>query len=61
MTNLNAFLPPDFPWLILEALGNNDRGQIVGFAVNESTGEVHGYVLTPAEKTTETQLESARW
>jgi len=36
------------PWLILEALGNNDRGQIIGFAMNNSTGEVHGYELTPS-------------
>jgi hypothetical protein len=47
MTNLNAFMSPGSPWLILEALGNNDRGQIIGFAMNNSTGEVHGYVPTP--------------
>jgi probable HAF family extracellular repeat protein len=47
MTNLNAFLSPNSLWVILEALGNNDREQIVGFAMNNSTGEVHGYVLTP--------------
>jgi hypothetical protein len=28
---------------------NNDRGQIVGFAMNKSTGEIHGHLLTPTE------------
>jgi len=47
MTDLNKLIPPNSPWLLLEALGNNDRGQIVGYAYNYSTGEVHGYLLTP--------------
>jgi probable HAF family extracellular repeat protein len=47
MTNLNTFVSPDSPWVLLEALGNNDRGQIVGYAFNTMSGEVHGYVLAP--------------
>lgn len=49
MTNLNALIPADSPWFLLEALGGNDRGQIVGFAFNTLTGEVHGYLATPCE------------
>jgi probable HAF family extracellular repeat protein len=47
MTDLKTVMSPDSPWVLLEALGNNDRGQIVGFAFNTVSGEVHGYVLTP--------------
>jgi probable HAF family extracellular repeat protein len=46
-TNLNALIPPDAPWLLLEALGNNDRGQIVGYGVRTDIGEIHAYVATP--------------
>jgi probable HAF family extracellular repeat protein len=47
MTNLNTLIPPDSPWLLLEALGNNDRGQIVGYGLRTDIGEVHAYVATP--------------
>jgi probable HAF family extracellular repeat protein len=50
MTDLNTLIPPGFPWLLLEALGNNDRGQIVGYALQTATGEVHAYVLTPCDE-----------
>lgn len=49
MTDLNALIPSDSPWFLLEALGENDRGQIVGFALNILTGEVHGYLATPCD------------
>jgi probable HAF family extracellular repeat protein len=47
MTDLNTLIPPDSPWLLLEALGNNDRGQIVGYGLRTDIGEVHAYVATP--------------
>jgi probable HAF family extracellular repeat protein len=56
MMDLNTLIPPDSPWLLLEALGNNDRGQIVGYAFNTTTGEVHGFLATPAPGTENTPL-----
>lgn len=47
MTNLNTFLPANSPWVLLEALGNNERGEIIGFAQNNNVAGWHGYVLTP--------------
>jgi probable HAF family extracellular repeat protein len=47
MTNLNALISPNSPWLLLEALGNNDRGQIVGYGYRTDIGEVHAYLATP--------------
>jgi probable HAF family extracellular repeat protein len=47
MTNLNTLIPPDSPWLLLEALGNNDRGQIVGYGLRTDIGEVHAFLATP--------------
>src|SRR3984893_6763963 len=50
MTNLNALIPSDSPWFLIEALGINDRGQIAGPAFNTSTGDFHGYLLTPCDE-----------
>jgi probable HAF family extracellular repeat protein len=59
MTNLNTFISPDSPWILLEALGNNDRGQIVGFASNTISSEVHGYVLTPVSEEDDSPLSAS--
>jgi probable HAF family extracellular repeat protein len=50
MTDLNTLIPPGSPWLLLEALCNNDRGQIVGYALQTAIGEVHAYLLTPCDE-----------
>lgn len=49
MTNLNALIPLGSPWLLLEALGNNNRGQIVGYGLRTDLGEIHAYVATPCD------------
>jgi probable HAF family extracellular repeat protein len=49
MTNLNTLISPNSPWLLLEALGNNNRGQIVGFGLRTDTGEAHAFVATPCD------------
>jgi probable HAF family extracellular repeat protein len=49
MTNLNTLIPADSPMFLLEALGNNDLGQIVGFG-QLANGDVHAYVLTPCDE-----------
>src|SRR5262249_1142688 len=46
MTNLNALISPNSPWLLLEALGNNDRGQIVGYGYRTEIGEGHAYLAS---------------
>jgi probable HAF family extracellular repeat protein len=47
MYNLNDLIPPGSPYYILHGFGINDWGQIVGFAVNTTTGEVHGFLASP--------------
>jgi probable HAF family extracellular repeat protein len=48
MWDLNTLVPADSPLYLLEAWGAiNDRGQIVCFAYNMSTGEYRGALLTP--------------
>jgi probable HAF family extracellular repeat protein len=47
--DLNTLIPADSPWFLIEALGINDRGQIVGFAFNTTTQEAHGFMATPCE------------
>jgi len=49
MTDLNSLIPSDSPWFIHEALGINDRGQIVGHAIDKVSGELHAYLATPVE------------
>lgn len=47
IADLNTLIPPGSPWLLLEALSINDRGQIVTPAYNTVSGESHGLLLTP--------------
>jgi probable HAF family extracellular repeat protein len=47
MTDLNDLIPADSPLYLMYALGINDAGEIVGFALQKSTGDVHAYVAIP--------------
>lgn len=47
MTDLNTLIPADSPLYLLNATSNNDWGQIVGSALETSTGEVHAFLATP--------------
>jgi probable HAF family extracellular repeat protein len=47
MMDLNTLIRADSPLYLLEAGSNNDRGQIVGNALEISTGEVHAFLATP--------------
>jgi hypothetical protein len=47
--DLNNLIPADSSLFLLEALGINDLGQIVGYGVQTTTGEVHGFVATPVQ------------
>jgi probable HAF family extracellular repeat protein len=47
MTNLNDVIPADSPLFLIKATAINERGQIAGFGLQTSTGELHAYLATP--------------
>jgi probable HAF family extracellular repeat protein len=49
MTDLNTLIPANSPLFLMNATSNNDRGQIVGSALQISTGETHVFLATPIE------------
>lgn len=49
MTDLATLVPADSPLDFPDPTGINSRGQIVGLGVQKSTGEFHGFLLTPTD------------
>lgn len=49
MSDLNALVPADSPLYLLIAFGINDAGQIAGFGVNTSTGDLHAFLAIPCD------------
>jgi probable HAF family extracellular repeat protein len=47
LSDLNDLVAADSPLYLMYALGINDAGEIVGFALQKGTGEVHAYVASP--------------
>ena len=47
LSDLNDLIAPDSPLYLMYALGINDAGEIVGFALQKSTGDVHAYLAHP--------------
>jgi probable HAF family extracellular repeat protein len=47
MTDLNTLIPAGSPLFLLDGNGVNSQGEIVGDALQISTGEVHAYLATP--------------
>jgi hypothetical protein len=47
MFDLNSLIPADSPLFLMLACSINARGEIVGQAVDKTSGEVRGYMLTP--------------
>jgi len=47
MTDLNTLIPPNSPLYLMHAFGINSAGEIVGFALQISTGEIHAYLAIP--------------
>ncbi len=47
MSDLNDLIPANSPWYLAYALGINDAGEIVGFAVEKSTGNTYAYLASP--------------
>ena len=52
MIDLNTLLPPNSGWVLLEADGVNDNGQITGFGLRN--GFRHAFRLNPSKSTTPT-------
>jgi probable HAF family extracellular repeat protein len=50
MRDLNTLIPRDSPLYLLTAFAINDWGLIVGFGVQMSTGDLHGFLLTPCNQ-----------
>jgi probable HAF family extracellular repeat protein len=50
MIDLNSLVATNSPLYLLEGLDINSQGQIVGFAFQQSTGEVHGYLANPCDE-----------
>jgi probable HAF family extracellular repeat protein len=48
MTDLNTLIPAGSPLLLITACSVNSSGEIIGIAVEKSTGDVHGYLATPS-------------
>jgi probable HAF family extracellular repeat protein len=49
MTDLNTLIPPESPLYLVFAVDINSRGQIVGIALRQSTGETHAFLATPCD------------
>jgi probable HAF family extracellular repeat protein len=45
MRDLNNLLPPNSGWELTQALGINDKGQIVGYGTHD--GQIRAFLLTP--------------
>lgn len=56
IADLNT-LAPDSPLYLLTAFAINDSGQIAGFGVQLSSGEVHGFLAVPRKRAGDGQRE----
>ena len=50
MTDLNTLIPVGSPFFLFDALSINSRRQIVGNALQTSTGEVDAFLATPSNR-----------
>lgn len=48
MHNLNDLLPDDSGWILTNARGINEQGQITGLGIHD--GELHAFVLSPVQE-----------
>lgn len=51
MMDLNSLIPANSPLYLVFAEGINDLGEIVGTAVDPSTGDTHAFLATPSKST----------
>ena len=59
MTDLNTVISGTSPLYLLTACSVNATGEIIGFAVDKGTGEIHGYLATPKPATSEFSTNEA--
>lgn len=50
MTDLNTLIPADSPLSVISGGDINDRGEIVGIAVDQSTGEPLAFLAVPCDE-----------
>ena len=50
MSDLNSLVPVDSPLYLLLADGINDAGEIAGFGVDTTTGNIHAFLATPCDQ-----------
>ena len=49
MYDFNTLVPKHAKFYVIETLGINDRGQIVGYGIPGSSSQVHGFLATPCD------------
>lgn len=63
LINLNSLIPAKSPLFLIQACSINSRGEIVGLAVQTSTGDLHAFLATPtpggAESATPESVEGS--
>jgi probable HAF family extracellular repeat protein len=59
MMDINALIPANSPLYLMFAEGINDAGEIVGLALETSTGETHAFVATPSNPAAAESLSPA--
>jgi probable HAF family extracellular repeat protein len=47
MTDLNTLIPAGSPLFLIQACSINTRGELIGLAVETSTGQLHGFLAIP--------------
>lgn len=59
MTDLNSLIPDDSGWLLTDALGINNTGQIVGSGYIDN--QLHAFLLTPASEPKPVPEPASTW
>ncbi len=59
MTDLNTVVSPGSSLYLLTACSVNATGQVIGFAVDKNSGDLHGYLATPKPSTSDFSSNAA--
>ncbi len=59
MTDLNTLIPANSPLYLVFPESINDAGEIVGMAIQTSTGDAHAFLATPSQAPAATQAVAA--
>jgi probable HAF family extracellular repeat protein len=58
ITDLNTLIPAGSPLHLFFAGGVNSRGQIVGGAINNNTGQFHAFLATPIDESSASGIDT---